>query len=240
MTAHASNIAYRITIFLLFSIGCAALCADEAFGQPAPTIAGSVAHCDSEANGSATLNPWEQLPPVTFPRAGQNKLASPDGRYLVENVDGSPPRQGDRVLKDWHTIYLIDTKGNARKTLYRYGRWLNILWSPSSGAFVVNDFYVSDDSHCILFILKPKLVRIDLVETLAKSLKPGTLQDLVTGGYPVFKFAVKWRHAESLLLKVTGFGDVDETGFHHPFVYLFLYRLDGSIQLYLNGNTAAL
>jgi len=57
--------------------------------------------------------------------------------------------------------------------LYKYQRWVRVLWSASSKAVIVNDYGGSDYSLCILFLLSPGLKKIDLGARLLASSRMG-------------------------------------------------------------------
>jgi hypothetical protein len=106
---------------------------------------------------------------------------------------------------------------------------VNVLWSPSSEALVVNDIYASDDSRSMLFVLTPEVHLTNLGELLLGARIPAKERELMQDGYPVFKFVTRWLDSESLLFKVSGYAEVDEKGFKDPFTFVYLYRLEGSL-----------
>jgi len=213
-----------IYLFLAVAFGVGGVA--STFDQVAPHMDGRSAQGQPKPRVEST--PWEQLPAYTFPRIGRNTLTSPNGRYVLENVDGRPPAPGDPELRDWHKIYLIDTKRHTSELLYQYGRCVNVLWSPSSEAIAVNDFYASDDSISMLFVLTPKLERINLGKTFLDAPAPPKDRELVRDGYPVFKFVARWPDSKSLLFEITGYAEADETGFKDPFEFVYVYRIGGS------------
>jgi hypothetical protein len=194
---------------------------EVALGQSSQHRAGPSA----KRHASATTTPWGQLPSVSFPGTGRTSIKSPNGRYILENIDCN---SCDRV-GDWHTIFLIDTKEHNRKILYRYGRWVNVLWAPSSDAIAINDFYASDASRSRLFTLNPKLEETNLGEKLiGEASVPASEREFTDDGYPVFIFVERWLSFQALQLKVAGYADVDDKGFHNPFSFVYEYRLGDS------------
>ncbi len=230
VAARANNTVFRAAIlFLVIAFG---LAAGYALGHPGLKANGAAAA--QRRKGVVESDPWEQLPHVSFP-GSRNRLASPNRHYLLENVDCD---DCDSATTYPHTIYLIDTKRHARRMLYHYGRWVNVLWSPSSQAVAINDFCAADDSRSVLFVLGPRLKRIDLSKTLLMTLRPGTDYHLLSGGYPVFKFVVRWLDSRSLLFKATGFAEAGSSGFKRPFTLIYAYRVQDSFVPYSGSNAS--
>ena len=74
----------------------------------------------------------------------KSETKSPDGRYTIRNTD-------DEKQEPAHVLALIDAKDGSTTKIYAYGRHVDVLWSPTSVAFVVNDYEGSDAAHPVLF-----------------------------------------------------------------------------------------
>ena len=61
-----------------------------------------------------------------------------------------------------HTLLLIDSRSTSRRVLYKYGRHVDLLWSPVSDALVINDYEGSNSAKPVLFDLVTGSVGIDL------------------------------------------------------------------------------
>jgi len=180
----------------------------------------SMAHA---AVARAEIDPWSK-PLPTFPSGPQATLPSPDRRYELQNVDSDTQEPA-------HSIFLLDRKTGQRTLLYQYGRWVNVLWSPSSSAIVVNDFFGSDDSTSVLILVSPRLKRLNLWKLLLKSKAVTSKMRRDFQGYPVFKCAVGWFSADRLVFRVAGFREAGPTGFKNPFAYSFSYQLGATFVL---------
>src|SRR5271154_5578188 len=86
---------------------------------------------------------------------------TPNGRYVVKNDYRDPKNCGDQA-PPCTTLDLVDMRTGKSTPLYKYQRWVRVLWSASSKAVIVNDYGGSDYSLCILFLLSPGLKKIDL------------------------------------------------------------------------------
>jgi len=162
------------------------------------------------------VDPWRH-PPITFP-SSSNALSSPDGQYVLKNVDSDFDEPA-------HSIYLVDVRTGHQRLLYSYGRWVNAVWSPSSRAVAINDFYAADDSRPLLFVLSPGFEEIDLWKQLERWGKSNGNTRKDPRGYPVFKYVSKWLTEDEFILTVIGFGGVGPNGYTQPFEYRYRYRL---------------
>ena len=149
---------------------------------------------------------------VSFPGA-KSETKSPDGRYIVRNAD-------DEKQEPAHKLTLIDaTSGSAIKS-YSYGRHVDVLWSPTSDAFVVNDYEGSDMSRPVLFTAPWTADQpIDLREKLTDFLRRRGEAKRVEGDHHVYFSAKRWLGGSEILCRVNGYGDVDRKGFTKQYVY---------------------
>ena len=144
---------------------------------------------------------------VSFPGA-----KSPDGRFIIRNVD-------DEKLDPAHTLTLVDASNGSAVKSYSYGRHVDVLWSPSSDAFVVNDYEGSDASRPVLFMSPWKGQPVDLRKKLTDFLRSQGEARSVDGNHHVYFSAKRWLGRDVILCQVTGYGDVDPKGFTKRYVY---------------------
>jgi hypothetical protein len=148
---------------------------------------------------------------VTFPGA-KSETKSPDGRYTIQNAD-------DEKQDPAHTLTLIVTKDGSATKIYSYGRHVEVLWSPTSSAFVVNDYEGSDVSHPVLFTTPWTDRPVDLREKLMDFLRSRGKATSAEENHHVYFSAQRWLSGNEILCQVSGYGDVDPKGFAKLYVY---------------------
>ena len=148
---------------------------------------------------------------VSFPGI-KTQAKSPDGHYVVKNVD-------DENREPAHTLTLMETTANKVMETYEYRRHVDVLWSPASDAFVVNDYEGSDASHPVLFTKPWTAQPIDLRERLLTFLGTQVATKGMLSNLHVYLLAQRWLADGDILCRVTGYGDADPKGFRKDFVY---------------------
>lgn len=148
---------------------------------------------------------------ISFPGT-RSEAKSPNGRFVIKNSDSD-------LADPAHTLTLID-RGNASEIkIYQYGRGVDVLWSRSSEAFVINDHEGSNVAHPILFREPWSTKYTDLREELVDFLRSRNEAKSVLENHHVYITAQKWLSHNEVLCKVTGYGDVDPNGFTKYYVY---------------------
>jgi len=148
---------------------------------------------------------------TSFPGT-RSETTSPDGRYTIRNAD-----DGSQVPA--HTLTLIDNRDGAATKVYSYARHVDVLWAPTSNAFVVNDYEGSDESRPILFTAPWTNQPVDLREEMLEYLRSRHEARSVLGNGHVYFSAKKWLSGNEVLCNVTGYGDVNPKGFTKHYVY---------------------
>jgi len=148
---------------------------------------------------------------ISFPGA-KSETKSPDGRFAIRNTD-------DEKQEPSHVLALIDTKDGSTRKVYSYERHVDVLWSPSSTAFVLNDYEGSDAARPVFFTAPWTNQPIDLREKLIGFLRSGPGAKSVLDNHHVYFAAQHWLNADEILCQVTGYGDVDPKGFTAQYVY---------------------
>jgi hypothetical protein len=148
---------------------------------------------------------------LSFPGV-KSEIKSLDGRYTIQNTD-------DVKQEPAHTLTLIDNRTGTRTKIYSYGRSVDVLWSPTSKALVVNDHEGSDAAHPLLYTFPWTNPPVDLRERLVEFLRSGPGARSILANHHVYLLAQRWSSRDEILCQVTGYGEVDPHGFTAQYVY---------------------
>jgi hypothetical protein len=143
--------------------------------------------------------------PVSFPE--QSQAVSPDGRYAIIGVDsGSEP---------YHAVFLEDRLHKNRRELFNYDRHIVLMWKSDSKLFAVTDYLGSENSRCSIFSVNERVPPIQILDVLSRQLSEATWKQLKThlSNHHAYVEAEVWDGALSLMVKISGYGDADPTGF---------------------------
>jgi hypothetical protein len=137
-----------------------------------------------------------------------NVIKSPDGRYeIIDNKTRwlAFKRRGDR----------------SAKRFYSYERNVDILWSPDSKCFALNDNMGSNVASALLFKVTDLSKPLDLAEKLYA--KPSKKLPSMTGNDHIYYNVRKWISPTKLEFVVTGYGK-------RGFALIYQYDLKGSFR----------
>jgi hypothetical protein len=148
---------------------------------------------------------------VSFPGT-RSQSKSPDGRFVIKNFDSDTENPA-------HTLTLLDHRMGTEVKIYRYGRGVDVLWSPNSKAFVINDHEGSNVSHPVLFMEPWSTHFTDLRESLIDFLRSRNEAKSLLDNDHVYITGERWLDSDKILCKVTGYGDADPQGFTQHYVY---------------------
>jgi len=151
---------------------------------------------------------------VEFP-GPQAQLQSPNGRYVVENVDSDK--------EPHHMLRLKNSETGAVRTLCNYQRHVTVLWSPDGKKLVVNDYAGSDFSKALIFSLDQDGRAEDVGSELLQSLKDSPDRKSLAENRHVYFAVYGWDGNGAVKLKVWGHGEIDPSGFSR----LYQYTLGG-------------
>jgi hypothetical protein len=142
------------------------------------------------------------------------KSKSPDSRYVIENVDYDNRDPA-------HDLVLLDTKNGSKTTIQSYERGVDVLWSPQSDAFVVNDHEGSDSTRPLLYSLPWTGNKTDLLGKLTDFLRTRHQEQLVLGNDHVYFSVRRWISARELLGRLEAYGEANPhgSGFNGYYVY---------------------
>jgi type IV secretory pathway protease TraF len=164
---------------------------------------------------------------ICFP-GGVSDLTSPNGLYTIKNVDqpvgsGNQPkhlllflRQGEqkKIALNPHRLYA------DAPVVASYDRCVDILWSPDSSAFVLNDWMGSNVASVYLYQVRDLRHPIDIGDKLFGALKDQQDKRSIAKSDHVYMFASKWISATVLEIKEAGHGP----GVAFTFYYLWDLR----------------
>ena len=122
-----------------------------------------------------------------------SKSRSPDGRYIIENRDEDNHEPA-------HSLTLLKIDDGSEVKIFEYRRHIDVLWSPLSDAFVINDYEASDSSHPVLFLVRSYSRPIDLRAELLKFLRSKGEESHLVGNQHAYIVARRWidRHRNPL------------------------------------------
>ena len=145
-----------------------------------------------------------------FPN-GKSELASPDGRWILQNVD--------RDTEPHHSILLKDkTTGKTRK-ICDYERHASIIWSPDSRNFALNDYAGSDFATASIISVDEAASIIKLQDEIRKT--RGTRE-----GEHEYYGVVRWLDERRVMVHDWGHGEPAP----RDFCMCYVYTLDGSVR----------
>ena len=147
------------------------------------------------------------------------KLRSPDGRYVIENVDYD---ERDPA----HGLFLVDTKTRAKIKIQGYARGVDVLWSPESEAFVVNDHEGSDSTRPLLYSLPWTGSKTDLLEELTVFMRARHQEGQMHRDDHSYLTVRRWMNSRDLLCKLEAYGN------RRTFEGSYLYTIGEGFHVY--------
>jgi hypothetical protein len=148
---------------------------------------------------------------VSFPGV-KSETKSPDGRYTIRNTDD--PKQ-----EPAHTLTVVDGTTGLKTRFYSYGRHVEVLWSPTSTALLVNDYEGSDTAQPVLFVSPWTNAPINLREKLIDFLRSRGDLRIIEENDHVYFTARRWLNGSELLCEIRGYGGANAKGFSKRYIY---------------------
>jgi len=147
---------------------------------------------------------------------------SPNGKYVIKNVDsdGAEPA---------HVLFLIDTKGGSKVRLRSYDRHVDILWSPLSKAFVINDYEGSDSARAFLYSLPWVGGSVDLLKKLTVYLRGRHKENIILKNDHVYLSVRRWVNSEEVLCRLEAYGEASPGG--AGFTAYYTYNINHGFQV---------
>lgn len=121
---------------------------------------------------SAVIASGASAPSVSFP-AAKSETESPGGRYVIRNSDSLSENPA-------HTLTLvIEAKSASAIKVYQYARSVDILWSPASDVFVINDYEGSDSTRPFLYDVPWTGTKTDILKEFSRFMRGRHKEKLV-------------------------------------------------------------
>jgi hypothetical protein len=157
---------------------------------------------------------------ATFP-GKRSQLASPDKRYVLENIEhAQEPYSDSIVLRD-------KTTGKSRK-ITDYSRSIGVIWSPDSRHFALNNHAGSDYTETTILSVDETSPKIDVQNAIEQR---SNLQD---AGHEYFGVA-RWLDAHRVL--TYHWGHADEA--HYEYCECYILDLNGGVKRCAHQPTGA-
>jgi dipeptidyl aminopeptidase/acylaminoacyl peptidase len=153
----------------------------------------------------------------------KSETKSPDGRYAIQNRDSENTDPA-------HVLFLLDKTNGSKTLIHPYGRSVDILWSPKSDAFVINDHEGSNSARPLLYSLPWNDTKIDLLESLTVFLRGRHQENVVVGNDHVYLLARRWINSTEILCRLEGYGEASPTG--SGFTRYYLYKIGDGFRPY--------
>jgi hypothetical protein len=110
-----------------------------------------------------------------------------------------------------------------------YDRWVNILWSPDSSGFVLNDWYGDDQADAYLYRVNDLAHPTDIGDRLQHSMTDKLDKQSIEDNYAVhtYVFASRWVSPKVAEVKIAGdyFSKPDCHGHFRSFTVYYLWDL---------------
>ena len=140
--------------------------------------------------------------PGHFPE-NQRTIDSPDKKYSIYNKDSDQEPN--------HSLYIRRHAPEAQQKILDYGRHVDVMWSPESNAFFVNDYSGSSEATCLVFFADG-LRRLDVKDLLSK-----IHEEEILSSDHLYVTCKKWTK-ERIEVSVSGRGDKYPNGFDRKFI----------------------
>lgn len=136
-----------------------------------------------------------------FPE-NQGALPSPDKKYSIYNKNSDQEPN--------HSLYIRGHSPGADEKILDYGRHVDVMWSPNSDEFFVNDYSGSSEATCLVFFADG-LKRLDVKELL----KIIGAEDVLSSDH-LYITCKNWKEG-GLVVSVSGRGDKYPNGFDRKY-----------------------
>lgn len=141
---------------------------------------------------------------INFP-GPKSELKSPNGLYAIKNID-DPRFDRELVCQNYSSHLVFLKKGQKKQVPFKkYFRNVDILWSPDSSAFVLNDWIGSNVAESYLYRVTRLTQPIDIGSKLIltnENDKHSVAEAAKFGA--VYTFVSRWKDPTSLEIKLAG------------------------------------
>jgi hypothetical protein len=129
-----------------------------------------------------------------------------------------------------HTLTLVDANTGSAIKIYQYPRAADVLWSPASDSFVINNYEGSNSTRPILYSLPWNDKKTDLLETLTVFLRGRHEENLVLKNDHVYFSVRRWINSHELLCRLEAYGEASPNG--PGFKGQYVYRIGKGFRVY--------
>jgi hypothetical protein len=143
-----------------------------------------------------------------------SKVISPDGRYILRNVDN--------LKEPYHSIFLEDKKTGAKRKVYDYGRSVAIVWAPNSKLFAINDYAGSNLADTYILSVEQPIPTIDVQKEITRKVSSFQQHKWDHDYFGVSR----WIDDRRVSVYFWGHGGSPST----EFCECYVYTLNGSVQ----------
>lgn len=140
------------------------------------------------------------------------ELPSPSGRFTIVNIDSE-------FASPNHALLLWDTRTQSVQKLFPYDRSVEVAWSPRGTSLFLNDHGGSDYTNCHVFSFDndgSNRKAFNVTEQLKKATKENKG---IFGNHHIYIEAVSWIDEQKILIRASGYGDVNAGGFCFLYEY---------------------
>jgi hypothetical protein len=148
---------------------------------------------------------------ASFP-GRRSEVTSLNGRYMIRNSDNLKENPA-------HTLTLVDAKGGPAIKIYQYARGADVLWSPASDAFIINDYEGSNSTRPVLYEVPWTGTKTDILVELTNFLRSRGGEKIVFGNDHLYFTARRWLNKREVLCRLDGYGTANPNGFSRDYVY---------------------
>ncbi|GMV99886.1 MAG: hypothetical protein AMXMBFR84_10250 [Candidatus Hydrogenedentota bacterium] len=139
----------------------------------------------------------------------QSTLLSPNGKYLLINVDADSETVAERLGNN-HALYVMDLASTKSVRVVEYGRSVAVAWSPSGDTLAINIHEGSSDTTCMVCRFEEKENALIVVEQkldqVAAKFAGETFRQL---GHQ-FVEALCWISEDQLEIRIHGYNGENE------------------------------
>ncbi len=158
----------------------------------------------------------QALPYTLFPKAAQ--LPSPDGRFVVRNVD--PVAPASEYVGTFHSLFLQDTASGRNRKLCDYVGVAALAWTKNN-VLIMTEYLSKHTSRVRIFSTDDGRDGVVIDQSLLTQVAPIELRPEIRENDHVFVVASQVV-GETLTIRVWGYGKHDPNGFHWRCQYSLL------------------
>lgn len=159
---------------------------------------------------------------LSFPGA-KLETESPDGRSMIRNSDSLSESPA-------HTLTLVEAKSGSSIKIYQYARSVDVLWSPASDAFVINDYEGSDSTRPFLYEVPWTGTKTDILKEFTRFMRRRHEEKLVLKNDHVYFTVRRWINPRELLCQFEAYGEASPRG--SGLKGFYVYRIGEGFRVY--------